>query len=183
MGNRNFDHQKPRIDLVKQAALLTMGFPGGSVVKNPPAVQEMQVSGEGNGNPLQYPCLGNPKQQQLFTEEPHMLPPCGEKSRGALVTSPPPQDRPSLGGDWPGVVFFYFLVTDRKWHIMLCTLSEHTHKKKSDAVFKRNWSLFYLPMRSPTLGGGTEVSSSPSLTLSEFYKDLECLVCSLGFME
>ena len=54
-----------------------MGFPGGSVVKNPPAIQEVRVqslgqkdslkkkkkerfSGEGNGNPLQYSCLGNP---------------------------------------------------------------------------------------------------------------------------
>ena len=34
MGNRNFEHQKPRIDLVKQASLLAMGFRGGSVVKN-----------------------------------------------------------------------------------------------------------------------------------------------------
>ena len=44
--------------------------PGGSVVKNPPAMQEMQVRslgwedplglGEGNGNPLQNSCLGNP---------------------------------------------------------------------------------------------------------------------------
>ena len=45
-----------------------MGFPGGSVVKNPPAnigdVRLMPESGrspgEGNGNPLQYSCLGNP---------------------------------------------------------------------------------------------------------------------------
>ena len=45
-----------------------MGFPGGSAVKNPPAIQEMWVqfpSQEdtpegGNGNPLQYSCPGNP---------------------------------------------------------------------------------------------------------------------------
>ena len=45
-----------------------MGFPGGSVVKNPPAsVEDMGLTprlgrspGEGNGNPFQYPCLGNP---------------------------------------------------------------------------------------------------------------------------
>ena len=45
-----------------------MGFPSGSVVKNPPAMQETQVrrvfwrrsSGEGNGNLLQNSCLGNP---------------------------------------------------------------------------------------------------------------------------
>ena len=44
------------------------GFPGGSVVKNLPANarDESLVSGSGkspreeNGNPLQYPCLGNP---------------------------------------------------------------------------------------------------------------------------
>ena len=45
-----------------------MGFLGDSVVKNPPAMQETWVlslgwkdsPGGGNGNPLQYSCLGNP---------------------------------------------------------------------------------------------------------------------------
>ena len=45
-----------------------MGFPGGSVVKNLPASARHVGSipglgsfpGEGNGNPLQYSCLGNP---------------------------------------------------------------------------------------------------------------------------
>ena len=50
-----------------------MDFPGGSVVKNPSAMQEMQggngipwkeeemaTPGGGNGNPLQYSCLENP---------------------------------------------------------------------------------------------------------------------------
>ena len=46
-----------------------MGFPGGSVVKkNPPANAGDMGSipglgrslGEGNGNPLQYSCMGNP---------------------------------------------------------------------------------------------------------------------------
>ena len=44
------------------------GFPGGSVVKNPPANAgdadpipgSGRSPGEGNGNPLQYSCLGNP---------------------------------------------------------------------------------------------------------------------------
>ena len=43
------------------------GFPGGSVVKNPPSYAGYRGSipglgrspGEGNGNPLQYSCLGN----------------------------------------------------------------------------------------------------------------------------
>ena len=45
-----------------------MGFPGGSVIKNPPAhAGDMGLisglgrsPGEGNDNPLQYSCLGNP---------------------------------------------------------------------------------------------------------------------------
>ena len=44
------------------------GFPGASVVKNPPtnagAVGSIiglgKSPGEGNGNPIQYSCLGNP---------------------------------------------------------------------------------------------------------------------------
>ena len=47
---------------------LTLGFLGGSVVKNPPANAGDAGSipgsgrspGEGNSNPLQYSCLGNP---------------------------------------------------------------------------------------------------------------------------
>ena len=50
------------------------GFPGGSVVKNLPAMQEMlfqslglgRSSGERNGNPLQYSCLGNPMDRETW---------------------------------------------------------------------------------------------------------------------
>ena len=50
------------------SVILIMGFPGDSVVKNLPAnAGDMGLSpglgrspGEGNGNPLQYSCLGNP---------------------------------------------------------------------------------------------------------------------------
>ena len=47
------------------------GFPGGSVVKNPPSVQEMWVwplersPRGGNGNPLQYSCMGSPMDRSL----------------------------------------------------------------------------------------------------------------------
>ena len=52
------------------------GFPGGSVVKNPPAnagatgdAGLIPGSGrspeEGNGNPVQYSCLGNPMKRSL----------------------------------------------------------------------------------------------------------------------
>ena len=52
-----------------------MGFPGGSVVKNPPAdaVGDEDLSpglgrspGEGNGNPLLYSCLGNPMDRGVW---------------------------------------------------------------------------------------------------------------------
>ena len=46
--------------------LFTKGFPGGAVVKNPPAMQEAwfdpwvrKIPGEGHGNPLQYSLLEN----------------------------------------------------------------------------------------------------------------------------
>ena len=48
---------------------LTLGFPGGSVVKNPPAnagdsvrslLESERFAGEGNGSPLQCSCLGSP---------------------------------------------------------------------------------------------------------------------------
>ena len=62
-------------DLV-QNILKIMGFPGGSAVKNPPAdagdVGSIPESGrsprEGNGNSLQFTCLGSPR-----TEEPDSL--------------------------------------------------------------------------------------------------------------
>ena len=50
------------------------GFPGSSVVKNPPAKTGDTGSipgsgrspGEGNGNPLQYSCLGNPTDRRAW---------------------------------------------------------------------------------------------------------------------
>ena len=51
-----------------------MGFPGGSVVKNPPANAgdaglipgSGRSPGVGNGNPLQYSCLGNPMDRRAW---------------------------------------------------------------------------------------------------------------------
>ena len=54
-----------------------MGFPGGSVVKNPPASAgnaedsgsipgSGRSLGEGNGNPLQYSCLENPMDRGVW---------------------------------------------------------------------------------------------------------------------
>ena len=50
------------------------GFPGGSVVRNPPAnagdtgsIPGLGTSpGEGNGHPLQYSCLGNPMDREAW---------------------------------------------------------------------------------------------------------------------
>ena len=54
--------------LIFEELILNTGFPGGSVLKNPPANTGDSGSipgsgrspGEGNDNPLQYSCLGNP---------------------------------------------------------------------------------------------------------------------------
>ena len=58
-----------------------MGFPGGSVVKNPPAnagdVGSARGSGrppgEENGNPLQYSCLGNPMKRGAWQATVHRV--------------------------------------------------------------------------------------------------------------
>ena len=50
------------------------GFPGGAVVKNPPAnagdiglmPESGKSPGEGNGKPLQYSCLGNPMDREAW---------------------------------------------------------------------------------------------------------------------
>ena len=57
------------------------GFPGGSVVKNPPANTGRaglipglgRSPGEGNGNPLQCSCLGNPMGRGAWTTTVHGL--------------------------------------------------------------------------------------------------------------
>ena len=49
-----------------------LGFPGGSVLKNPPAVRSSSIPGsgrslaEGIGNPLQYSCLENPMDRRAW---------------------------------------------------------------------------------------------------------------------
>ena len=56
-----------------------MGFPGGTVVKNPPvnaadvgSIPELGRSpGVGNGNPLQHSCLGNPMDRGVWRETVH----------------------------------------------------------------------------------------------------------------
>ena len=56
------------LSLFKLQFRLCLGFPGSSVVKNLPAnagdagsIPELgRFPGEGNGDPLQYSCLGNP---------------------------------------------------------------------------------------------------------------------------
>ena len=58
---------------------MTVGFPGGSVVKNLPANAGDQGSipglgrspGEGNGNTLQYSCLGNPMDRRAWRATVH----------------------------------------------------------------------------------------------------------------
>ena len=54
---------------------MKLTFPGSSAVKNLPALQVTWVqplgrsSAEGNGNPLQYSCLGNPTDRGAWRAE------------------------------------------------------------------------------------------------------------------
>ena len=58
-----------------------MGFPGGSVVKNPPASEGDSGSipmsgrspGEENGNSLQYSCSGNPMDRGIWRSTVHRV--------------------------------------------------------------------------------------------------------------
>ena len=58
-----------------------VGFPSGSVVKNPPANAGDLSSipgygrspGEGKGNPLQYSCLGNPMDRRAWQAAVHRI--------------------------------------------------------------------------------------------------------------
>ena len=58
-----------------------MGFPGGSMVKNPPASAGDlgstpglgRSSAEGNGNPLQYSCPGNPMDRGAWQAAVHEI--------------------------------------------------------------------------------------------------------------
>ena len=60
---------------------MQLSIPHGSVVKNPPAnagdvgsIHESGRSpGEGNGNPLKYSCLGNPKDKGVWWDTVHGL--------------------------------------------------------------------------------------------------------------
>ena len=90
-----------------------LGFWGGSAVKNSPTsagdVSSIPGSGrsprEGNGNPLQYSCLGNAQ-----TEEPGGYSPWGcKRVRHNLVTKPPPPSTPYQIWKWKPLSYVRFL--------------------------------------------------------------------------
>ena len=71
-------------------ALSPVGFPGGSAVNNSPSARDAgsipglgRSPGGGNGNPLQYPCLGKAHGQRSLSG----FSPCGcKRVRHDLVT-------------------------------------------------------------------------------------------------
>ena len=75
-----------------------MGFPGGSVLTNPPAIAgdagDMnsvpglgRSPGEGNGNPLQYSCLGNPMDRAAWWATVHGVTKSQTRLSDLLLTS------------------------------------------------------------------------------------------------
>ena len=79
---------------MRKCTNIYVGFPGVSGLKHQPAMQETQVSipgsggppGEGNGNPLQCSCLGNPKDIGAWQPTVHGM----ERVRHNFVTKPLP---------------------------------------------------------------------------------------------
>ena len=66
------------IQTLEEDSLGLLGFPGGLVVKNPPAVQETEsipesgrYSGGEHGNTLQYSCLENPMDRGAWSTVVH----------------------------------------------------------------------------------------------------------------
>ena len=86
---------------------IVRGFPGGSDSKesacnigDPGSISELGRSpGEGNGNPLQYPCLGNPMVRGVWQATVHGV----TRVRHDLVTKPPPPSLSSLLFQGPSV--------------------------------------------------------------------------------
>ena len=84
-GDTGIDIYTLLILCIKKITIDNLDFSGGSMVKNPPAnpgdlgsIPGWRRSlGEGNGNPLQYPCLGNP----MDREEPGGLQSMGSQMR------------------------------------------------------------------------------------------------------
>ena len=83
-----------QIETIFRASLVTQS------VRNLPAIQETGVrtlgwedpSGEGNGNPLQYSCLGRPLDRGAWWATVHGVP----RVRHDLVTKPPPNNLSQL---------------------------------------------------------------------------------------
>ena len=75
---------------------MNQGFPGGSAGKestcnagDPGSILGLGRSpGEGNGNPFQYSCLGNPMDSRAWRAAVHGVAQVGHD----LVTKPPPSD-------------------------------------------------------------------------------------------
>ena len=77
-----------------------LGFPGGRVVKNPPAIAgdardtglipgSGRSPGVGNGSPLQYSCLENPKDRGVWQATAYGFARVGHD----LANKPPPQSQ------------------------------------------------------------------------------------------
>ena len=90
------------------------GFPGGSVVKNPPAKQEIQIQSRGQEDPLEEEMAthssilawGNP-----WTEEPGGLQSTGLQRVGHDLAT-----KPLLPSLWRGGAEGYLIHTQRRWY-------------------------------------------------------------------
>ena len=97
--NKQFEiiekHLQLKSKLEKGKLTLKLGFPGGSVVKNPLAdgghmgfIPGLgRCPGGGHGNPLQYFCLENPTDREAWSATVHGVPKSHTQLRGQTTTS------------------------------------------------------------------------------------------------
>ena len=116
-------------------------FPGGSVVKNLPAIQETQVWGDGNGYPLQYSCLGNPMDRGAWWATVHGV----AKSQAWLTDSTTTKK------------YIYVYILFQKGHTVL------------KALRKNLFHAFQFRMHSMTCSRMTPISTSAVTWHSSFY--------------
>ena len=84
-----------------------LGFPGGSVVKNLPRAGDVDLisgsgrsPGEGNNNPLQYSCLGNPMDRGIWWVTVHKVLRVGHDLAAKQPQPKPPLDLDAVLPSW-----------------------------------------------------------------------------------
>ena len=154
----------------------TSGFPGSSVAKDPPATAgdvgsipgSGRSSGEGNGNLLQYSCLGNPKDRGAWQAVVHGV----TKSQTQLRSSTAKQNTGAQG--WDNLIYKWRSSMDQppeatqgsylQERIRAGFAFESDHSGSSD-VWTAKWASGH-PLSTRSVSLGKQVGAKGKLTLT-----------------